>query len=227
MCIRDSPNTTAMCDTTLWCIQYTSEMCLGEHSIETLGEIVKKGADVNKARDVTGVLLYQPESCKVFQALEGPRSVVAELMEKIASDHRHTNVIIKKNQPLCRRMHGDWMHLDVNTKGWKFATHFASTTNSRRRNSVAGVGEVVDSTVPVEEVKEDHAWAVEPVQDEEDEEDAEVEARLRKRLVELDAERAEIIEALTHIESSNRADESSQDLGCDYQASAHSVQLVK
>lgn len=60
----------------------------------------------NAKRDVTGMLLYQHRS--FFQVLEGDRSVVEALYEKIAKDPRHERMTKLVQEPITERAFADW-----------------------------------------------------------------------------------------------------------------------
>ena len=59
---------------------------------DAVGAILKKSTANNPAQGVTGVLCF---SGKVFlQVLEGGRSQVSQLYNRIAQDPRHTDVVL-------------------------------------------------------------------------------------------------------------------------------------
>ncbi|WP_447648078.1 BLUF domain-containing protein [Microbacterium forte] len=75
----------------------------GEHE---LGELLSVSRARNSDRDITGMLLYR--GGEFVQILEGPRSVVEALMERIGRDPRHTDVRVLIEEPLHERRFRDW-----------------------------------------------------------------------------------------------------------------------
>ena len=55
---------------------------------------------------VTGMLLY--EDLNFFQVLEGPESAITPLFKKIATDKRHTGVVMIIQEPIVERSFADW-----------------------------------------------------------------------------------------------------------------------
>ena len=71
-----------------------------------LGAIVSAARTRNKADNVTAALLYSDAG--FAQVLEGPRDVVERTFERIATDHRHTDVTVLSFTPTQRRSFPDW-----------------------------------------------------------------------------------------------------------------------
>lgn len=61
----------------------------------------------NTAHDVTGLLLQAP-SGRLIQVLEGKRSLLTDLYQRIARDPRHTRCTILASGPLPARRFGEW-----------------------------------------------------------------------------------------------------------------------
>ena len=73
---------------------------------EELGDLLEASRAHNSEHDITGMLLYR--SGEFVQILEGPRSGVDALMEKIGRDPRHTDVRVLIEEPLHERRFADW-----------------------------------------------------------------------------------------------------------------------
>ena len=75
-------------------------------SKEELIELLNSSRERNKARDITGMLLYCDG--QFIQILEGPRESVKQLYNRILSDPRHTMVLKLFEQPIQERCFPDW-----------------------------------------------------------------------------------------------------------------------
>jgi hypothetical protein len=71
-----------------------------------LAELLAVSRARNGASDITGMLLYRRG--EFVQILEGPRSDVEELMEKIGRDPRHHDVRVLIEEPLHERRFAEW-----------------------------------------------------------------------------------------------------------------------
>jgi hypothetical protein len=60
----------------------------------------------NKAQKVTGLLLYNDGS--FIQLIEGERSVIHNLFEKIKKDKRHSNLVLLLEESIKKRAFPDW-----------------------------------------------------------------------------------------------------------------------
>jgi hypothetical protein len=81
----------------------STELDLGRAELQTLLDECRRN---NAQSDITGILLYLNRS--FFQVLEGDRSVVGALYEKIAADKRHkraTKIIL---EPIAKRDFASW-----------------------------------------------------------------------------------------------------------------------
>lgn len=75
----------------------------GEHD---LAELLATSRARNSALDITGMLLYR--GGEFVQILEGARSDVEALMEKIGRDPRHRDVRVLLEEPLHERRFEEW-----------------------------------------------------------------------------------------------------------------------
>ena len=79
---------------------------------EVLNAILKKSTQNNPAAGVTGVLCF---SGNIFlQVLEGGRSQVSKLYNRIAQDPRHTDVVILSYEEIEERRFAGWAMGQVN-----------------------------------------------------------------------------------------------------------------
>ena len=85
---------------------YCSASNAGAFGPSDLSALLEKCRINNAKCDVTGMLLYQSQS--FFQVLEGDRSTVDALFEKIASDPRHTRVTRVILEPIPERAFANW-----------------------------------------------------------------------------------------------------------------------
>ena len=60
----------------------------------------------NESKGITGLLLYCEE--QFIQVLEGPRSTVEQLFEKIKADTRHKTVLKLFEKPIEKRCFPEW-----------------------------------------------------------------------------------------------------------------------
>jgi len=79
---------------------------ISEMSLDRIVSILAKSRNANRARGITGALLYHD---RVFlQILEGPQPAVEALYEGIARDQRHTDCRILMQSVETRRLFPDW-----------------------------------------------------------------------------------------------------------------------
>ena len=79
---------------------------------ETLTAILKKSTQNNPGVGVTGVLCF---SGAIFlQVLEGGRSQVSKLYNRIAQDPRHTDVVLLRYEEIDERSFAGWSMGQVN-----------------------------------------------------------------------------------------------------------------
>ena len=71
-----------------------------------LQQILEVSRRKNEARDITGVLCYDPTF--FMQCLEGPRAAVNELYAEIVQDSRHKDVTLLEYCDVRARQFADW-----------------------------------------------------------------------------------------------------------------------
>lgn len=69
-------------------------------------EIVATARHFNAAHDITGALIYDGQY--FIQFLEGDAGLLSNLYRRIASDVRHTDVVLLKAGSISRRHFGQW-----------------------------------------------------------------------------------------------------------------------
>ena len=79
---------------------------------ETLNAILKKSTHDNPGIGVTGVLCFSGEI--FLQVLEGGRSQVSKLYNRIAQDPRHTDVVLLSYEEIDERSFAGWAMGQVN-----------------------------------------------------------------------------------------------------------------
>lgn len=79
---------------------------------ETLNAILKKSTQSNPAVGVTGVLCFSGEI--FLQVLEGGRSQVSRLYNRIAQDPRHADVVLLSYDEIEERSFAGWSMGQVN-----------------------------------------------------------------------------------------------------------------
>ena len=84
----------------LWVLVYTSA-ATRDIPREELGEMLAGGRRRNRARGVTGLLVYHDGM--FMQALEGPQPVVHALMAAISADDRHRGIFILLDEAASER----------------------------------------------------------------------------------------------------------------------------
>jgi len=79
---------------------------------ETLNAILKKSTHDNPGIGVTGVLCFSGDI--FLQVLEGGRSQVSKLYNRIAQDPRHTDVVLLSYEEIDERSFAGWSMGQVN-----------------------------------------------------------------------------------------------------------------
>ncbi len=69
-------------------------------------EILAKAKENNRAKNITGILLYLDKN--FIQVLEGEKEEVIKLYQKISLDHRHKNVIKVIEGNIASRQFDKW-----------------------------------------------------------------------------------------------------------------------
>lgn len=75
-------------------------------SDEELLDILEVSRENNRKHNITGMLLYRDHY--FIQVLEGERSVVEPLYDKIAQDDRHHHVLLVGKDKIDERSFSDW-----------------------------------------------------------------------------------------------------------------------
>ena len=75
-------------------------------STQELLRLLQQCRENNAGNGVTGMLLYGNET--FLQVLEGEEKVINDLVDKIRTDPRHTNVQILHRRTIQRRQYSDW-----------------------------------------------------------------------------------------------------------------------
>ena len=104
-------------------IIYSSETVTGQPlSPDALRGIVYGARNFNTLNGVTGILWN--EGHKFVQVVEGTRTSLRDVMERITRDPSHHNIKINLNMPVVRRDFGDWAMIlqtpDVTDQGEHF-----------------------------------------------------------------------------------------------------------
>jgi len=81
---------------------------------EALAAILKRAKDHNAAVGVTGVLCHCANAHIFLQVLEGGRSAVSTLYNRIAQDPRHREVILLSYEEIGERSFSGWSMGQVN-----------------------------------------------------------------------------------------------------------------
>jgi hypothetical protein len=89
----------------LFSILYSSAAAYPMQDQELI-ELLEQSRSYNQAHGVTGMLLYHNES--FMQYLEGARSEVLDLYDRIAIDDRHTGVTLYFEREIEERNFADW-----------------------------------------------------------------------------------------------------------------------
>jgi hypothetical protein len=73
---------------------------------EEIDSLLKQSCEFNLENDITGILLYVDGD--FIQVLEGNKSIICSLFEKIQNDKRHKGVICVINRAIQQRQFSDW-----------------------------------------------------------------------------------------------------------------------
>ena len=85
---------------------YCSASLIGDFSRQELDRLLEQARSNNARLGITGILLYENRS--FLQVLEGPRTVVEVLFDKIAVDKRHGRATRIIAEPIQERAFGEW-----------------------------------------------------------------------------------------------------------------------
>jgi len=82
---------------------YVSLACLDRRDAQTLvQEIVDHARSANAAAQITGALMF--DGSRFAQVLEGPEDKIVRLVDSIASDRRHENVVLIQQKRVVGRL---------------------------------------------------------------------------------------------------------------------------
>lgn len=86
-----------------------------------IDDIVNTSKDFNHSEGITGVLVSLPNY--FYQVLEGPATVLDELIERIRNDQRHCNMKVFINTSIPAQQFGKWsmVHHEIDEQ---FADYF-------------------------------------------------------------------------------------------------------
>ncbi len=79
-----------------------TDMC----DMEAIHDILKKSRTNNTAKDITGILCYDP--MYFLQCLEGPKNEINVLYRYILRDDRHSDVLLLGYKDIQERAFGNW-----------------------------------------------------------------------------------------------------------------------
>lgn len=85
---------------------YVSASTQEKLDVKDIEKLLNGCRKANSTRDVTGMLIFRDGA--FFQVLEGDRSVLEALFEKIGRDERHRRVIKLIAEPIPERNFSDW-----------------------------------------------------------------------------------------------------------------------
>jgi len=103
--VSDTAGLTAVEDHTLWHLVYASAASEG-FQLSDLEEILHVARTRNARDDITGMLLFEGQS--FLQVLEGERSKIDDLLERIRADRRHARAVLLLREPIEQRSFADW-----------------------------------------------------------------------------------------------------------------------
>ena len=83
-----------------------SSRATNEMSFNRVLTIIAKSRSANKARNITGMLLY--DRGVFLQTLEGPAETVRALYAAIARDQRHQSLKVLLEEPITTRLFNGW-----------------------------------------------------------------------------------------------------------------------
>ena len=79
-----------------------------EMAPQALTELLRQARTYNQTHRLTGLLLYADQTREFVQVLEGPRSEVQQIYQKIARDPRHKHAFVLHEGEAASRMFPDW-----------------------------------------------------------------------------------------------------------------------
>jgi hypothetical protein len=103
--VSDKAGSTGAEDHSLWHLVYASAAGEG-FQLTDLEEILRVARTNNARDDITGMLLFEGKS--FLQVLEGERSKIDVLLEKIRDDRRHARTVLLLRETIEQRSFADW-----------------------------------------------------------------------------------------------------------------------
>tara|TARA_Y100001968_G_C19419030_1_gene750676 strand:+ start:1526 stop:1951 length:426 start_codon:yes stop_codon:yes gene_type:complete len=83
-----------------------SSRAIPSFTIDDLTYLTEQARQKNAQADITGLLLFYNHY--FFQALEGDKTTLETLYLKIATDKRHTDIMLLEMKPLAERAFSHW-----------------------------------------------------------------------------------------------------------------------
>lgn len=92
---------------------------------------------------ITGILVHSDQ--KFIQVLEGEKSRIEGLYEKISKDDRHDNVRLRSLKPIQKRTFGEWhmAYKDLDSKELDFNTYISQRDQKQYKEMLDGKGEEI------------------------------------------------------------------------------------
>ena len=88
-------------------MSYCSKSLIAQdQALQQVKGIVEESQRNNQLCGITGVLIY--EGSNFVQVIEGERSDLEALIEKVKRDHRHTDFTLLADEPVSERQYSDW-----------------------------------------------------------------------------------------------------------------------
>lgn len=89
----------------LWSLTYISRALVDRHSVDIL-DIARASMRNNAALGLTGALYFDDR--QFYQVLEGERSTLREMFERIRRDTRHSDVVLLHEGEIARPQFPEW-----------------------------------------------------------------------------------------------------------------------
>ena len=115
---------------------------LSEQQSRALDQILATARANNSRREVTGALLYN--AGYFAQVLEGPRTSIEHIFERIQRDQRHGDVTVLECSGIQLRDFPEWSMARVQPQSEAQAAQTTNALHSAMQDSVAGGAGVLD-----------------------------------------------------------------------------------
>ncbi|PKQ08189.1 MAG: hypothetical protein CVT71_00790 [Alphaproteobacteria bacterium HGW-Alphaproteobacteria-10] len=89
----------------LWSLTYISRAMVNRHSVEIL-DIARDSMRNNAVLGLTGALYF--DDMQFCQVIEGERSTLMAMFERIRRDHRHRDVVVVHEGPVTAPRFPEW-----------------------------------------------------------------------------------------------------------------------